>query len=143
MSAKDEQATESSRPAEYNPFDLDTETIQADWWPEWMTVTVREITFNEAQELVKLGLRQEAELPSNRRGKRRQNFKVRDTNFSLLRVSTLAMGIVSWTFRGKNGKTLPITNDNLGKLRVKDADFILEVLDRLNPETDEEFPDAD
>ena len=139
---KDEKAVDV-RPTKYDPFGLDTEIIQADWWPEWMTVTVRELTFDESESLMKLGLRGDAELPRNRKGRRRSNFKVRDTTVDLLRKASLRIGIVSWTWESKDGKPLPISDETLGKMRAKDSDFIMEALDRLNPETDEEFQDGD
>ena len=36
---------------EYNPFELRTNTISADWWPDNLTVTVKERSFGESQDM--------------------------------------------------------------------------------------------
>jgi hypothetical protein len=119
----------------YNPFEVATKTIHAEWWGDGATVTVKELTYADEQRLAMAGMKQDTAIPTTKREQRNMKTKVKDLDLERLKLLTMQAGIESWTFK------MPITLENLKKLTRKDGEFIQEAIDALNPSVDEEFQD--
>ena len=126
----------------YDPFGLETETVQADWWPEGMTVTVTELSYEAVQRTAKHLINAKTPLPKSKRENKRIVRTYGDLDTANQQWHTTLAGIVSWTFTGKDGKPMAVNLENVKNLRSRDAKFIEEAIDELNPDDsdDEDFP---
>jgi len=126
---------------QYDPFGLETATVHADWWADGMTVTVTELSYEAVQTTAKHLINAKTPLPKNKREANRLISTYGDLDTANQQFHTTLAGIVSWTFTNDKGEPMPVTLENVKKLRAADAKFIEEAIDALNPDRDEEFPD--
>lgn len=126
---------------QYDPFGLKTETVHAEWWADGMTVTVTELSYEAVQETAKHIIDAKTPLPKNKREANRLTRTYGDLDTANQQFHVTLAGIVSWTFTDASGEPIPVTLDNVRKLRARDAKFIEEAIDALNPDDDEEFQD--
>lgn len=120
---------------QYNPFALETKTIHAEWWPKGATVTIREISYTQTQQLAASMMRGDLEIPADEHSRKNWKPTPKDMDMGRLMEQTLMQGIESWTF------PVPLNLESIKKLRNKDGEFIKEAIDGLNPEVDEDFQD--
>jgi len=123
--------------------DADNRTIHADWWDEDEEVVIKKFSYGDrqalAQETVRVGMTQQAggtELVS-------------DVMIGRMNLAILERGIVSWTLKGPNGRPVPLRRAWIEQLEERDAEFILQRINMLNPlkrrtaEEQANFRDAD
>ena len=125
----------------YDPFGLETNTVSAEWWPDGMSVTVTELSYESVQRVAKYLINADTPLPKNKREANRLTRTYGDLETAEMQFHTTLAGIVSWTFTDKEGKPIPVTLQAVKGLRSQDAKFIEEAIDALNPNRDESFPD--
>jgi hypothetical protein len=133
-------------------FDLQTETIHADWWGEDETVTITEMTYAKSLKVGQAGMGKislaEAQLQADLKPGEKNPLDDRYVDGVANRMAKLEACVVSWTFK-KNGKIAPLTM--LKELPSRDGDFIMEAINKLNPDvsgddfregTDNPLPDG-
>lgn len=126
----------------YNPFDGDTRTIHAEWWPDGWTVTVRELSYADTQRLATAGLKATKRLPKSKKEGEQMadSLTMGDTDIEQLKRLTMLAAIVSWTFTDRDDKeVMPLNDSSIRRLRARDGDFIEEAIGALNPERSDEF----
>lgn len=126
-------------------FDLKTETIHHPEWDEGETVTIREMTYAESQRLAMAGMSQDMKIPTDKKQRdaiQARGFTVADMDLERMKITAMMAGIQSWTFCNGDGKPVPVTEENIRLLSVRDGDFIMEAIDALNPERDDDFPEG-
>lgn len=124
---------------EYNPFELRTNTISADWWPDKLTVTVKERSFGETQDMQRDQIGGKMKMPKDKAHAARLTSEM-EMDISLVQVSTMVHSILSWTFVA-NGKPAPINAESIRRLSNKDGQFIMDAIEELNPNSDDDdFP---
>ena len=121
---------------EYNPFELRTKTISADWWPDSMTATVKERSFGESQEMQRDQIGGKMKMPKDKAHAARMTEEM-EMDIALIQISTMTHSILSWTFSA-NGKPVPINAENIRKLSNKDGQFIMDAIEELNPSSDDD-----
>jgi len=103
----------------------ETREIQAPWWGEKETCTIRRFNYGDRQWLagksVSVGVKTSGGAEDT----------VADVKIGQMNLAILERGIVRWT--DGDGKTLPVTHPAIGRLEERDADFILTEITGLNP----------
>jgi len=108
-------------------FVNDTEhtTIQAEWWGGDEVCVIRRFNYGDRQYLagqtVQVGIRPGED----------EDDTIADVAIERMNLAILERGIVSWT--GPDGQGLPVTAELIEALDERDAEFILEEINALNP----------
>lgn len=110
-----------------------TKTIQADWWSEKETCTIRKFNYGDRQYLagqtVYVGL-----VPKDGSDGSFDKEDIEGEGSILIDRMNLAIlerGIKSWT--DEEGSPIPVTLKMIESLTEKDADFILSKINEMNP----------
>lgn len=118
-------------------FDLKQKTIHHPNWEDGEEVVIRELTYGEASKIANVAM---SDLTMGDASDQDKLSKIRMERIDLGRpqLETLKACIVSWTLK-KNGKTAPISYENVASLPAIYGDFIMEEIEKLNPEPDDKF----
>jgi len=102
----------------------ETQEIQASWWAEKETCTIRRFNYGDRQWLagqtVALGVR-----PGD------DENALADVQIDRMNLAILERGIVRWT--DDEGRSLPTSRAMIKRLTEEDAEFILSAINELNP----------
>jgi hypothetical protein len=120
-------------------FDLVQKTVRHKSWDKGEEVTIREMTFGQSTQLTAIAMADVAMGDVDDKEKVK-SLKMGELDMGKAPQTTLEMCIVSWTFK-KNGKPVPVTPANIKAIRGHYGDFILEEIEKFNPEPDAEFQD--
>ena len=126
----------------YDPHQLETLTVCAEWWPDSVTVTVKERSFedNKKMEQSYIGT---VKMPTSKAAAKRmqEDMEQKEMDMENMAISEMLFSLVSWGFTNGKGVPLEVNHANVQKLRGKDADFIMKAIKELNPDSDDEdFP---
>jgi hypothetical protein len=107
----------------------ETKVIQAEWWDEGETVTIKKFTYGDRQKLasdaVYVGL-------VDGDGKKQT---LAEAKIDTMNLGILEVGIVSWTFiNPKTGREMPLLRRWIEALNPEDAEFILREINAFNPQ---------
>jgi len=116
-------------------FDIRTVVIHAPWWEENETVTLRELSYAE-QRAIHKRIFAGQKIATNKHGE----MSMDSSASSRMQEEILRAHLASWTFTDNTGAAVPVTPENIGRLPARDADYILEEIDRLTPSRDDQFP---
>lgn len=119
----------------YNPFGMETKTVTAEWWPDEFTVTVKQRSFGDDQDMQKANMGK-FRMPKSKADAARiaENMEV---DISLISINSLLYSIDSWTL-SNNGETMPVDLESVRKLSNRDGDFIMAAIKELNPDADDD-----
>jgi len=107
--------------------DSERKVIQADWWGEKETCTIRRFNYGDRQYLagqtVRVGLRPGQDTSD----------VMGDVQVEQMNLAILQRGIVEWT--DEKGNAVPVTMKMIQQLEEEEADFILGEINELNPQS--------
>jgi hypothetical protein len=105
--------------------DSQRKTIQAPWWGEKETCTIKKFAYGDRQWLagqtVAMGMKPGAS----------EEDAVADFQIDRMNLAILERGIVAWT--DEEGEPIRVTRQAIEQLTEQDADFILSAINDLNP----------
>jgi len=104
----------------------ETRVVQASWWDEKETATIRKLGYGDRQALSAVYVRME---PQDGGGYR----KVFDPQLALekMNVALLELALVRWT--DEDGEEMPVTAERIRALSEEDAGFLLAEIADFNP----------
>jgi hypothetical protein len=117
--------------------DLIQKTIKDKTWDKGEEVVIREMTYAESSQLTTMAMSDltAGDVDSE---EKIQAVKVASLDMARPLLATLEMCIVSWTLT-KNGKVMEVNPENIAGIKGAYGDFIMEEINKLNPEPDAEF----
>jgi hypothetical protein len=114
--------------------DLIQKTIKDKTWDKGEEVVIREMTYAESSQLTTMAMSDltAGDVDSE---EKIQAVKVASLDMARPLLATLEMCIVSWTLT-KNGKVMEVNPENIAGIKGAYGDFIMEEINKLNPEPD-------
>ena len=108
-----------------NKFAEETKTIRADGWDDDEEVVIKMFTYHDRQQLMSrfINVHPQMEIGES------ASYKI---DLGAMNLAILELGIVSWTFKGEDGKVVPCTKKWIHKLRPDTGDFILAEINAFN-----------
>lgn len=119
--------------------DLTQRTIRHKAWDKGEEVVIRELDYKETASLTAIAAEDISAIDMEDKNKR-EALKVGDMNMGRTQLATLEMSIVSWTLTRK-GKIMKLNPSNIASIKGWVGDYIMEEIDKFNPDLDEDFPD--
>jgi len=114
--------------------DSETREIQASWWGEKETCTIRKFNYGDRQWLagktVSMGIRSGSYADGQVVAEESEG-AVTDILIGEMNLALLERGVVQWT--DADGVGVPVTRAAIESLTEQDADFILSEITALNP----------
>jgi len=117
----------------------DDVVIQAEWWDEDESVTIKVFSYGDRQFLIKKTMRVGLNVDPERLAGDDGNITgealatMTDLQLGEMNLAILDRGIRSWTLKGPQGKVVVPSRRWIEQLSERDAEFILEKINELNP----------
>jgi len=103
----------------------DVKVIQAEWWDEGETVTIKRFSYGDRQRLAGLATRAGTKLETG-------DAIITDVYVGRMNLAILEVGIVEWTLQDE-GKVVKLNRQAIERLTDEDGDFILGEIQAFNP----------